>query len=388
MPAQGYFLTEGDREAINMVLRLLREHGSEILSQPQHRQPESQDLTGTTQCYIARTPYGINGDGVGIPALTRAGDDELRTRDRDQGFIFYNKADVPGKALCDIYRIVRGGEPLADRLVPLPLVAQWVYNLSDQTVPENSWIPITRDKAGSWIFRDTTAEGSIVKPVRITGSIIEGRYPAIIDYRDENVPRWFPVSPSQIVWAIGYNDEILTNGQRYKGLHVSVNPADNVSVYSCTHFESGGGRDRPGASVYRQTNLSVNGDSLIVPFDGVFFDTSGLYNPVTNEFVIRDSGEYLIGYNLYLFSSEPSSDSPFVNTAINAGNWGFVCIDDQRVHANGQQVTATLAASGLARLFQGDRVQVNFSYIDAAELFIGGSVSARGTSTFWITRTD
>ena len=146
MPAQGYFLTEGDKDAINTVLRLLREHGSEILSQPQHHQPESQDLTGTTQCYIARTPQG------GISALVRAGDDEIRLRARDSVNIFHNKSDIPGRALCDIYRIIRSGEPLAYRLVPLPLVAQWVYNLTANAVAENEWITIVREKAGSWMF--------------------------------------------------------------------------------------------------------------------------------------------------------------------------------------------------------------------------------------------
>lgn len=153
MAAQGYFLTEGDREALQTVIRLINEHGPQILSQPGKVQPDNQDITATTQCYIARTPYG------GIPALTRAGDDEFRFRDRDQQWVYFNKADIPGKALCDVYRIVRSGDPLADYLTPLPGVAQWVFNLSDQAVPENSWIPVIRDKSGSWIFRQGSTGG-------------------------------------------------------------------------------------------------------------------------------------------------------------------------------------------------------------------------------------
>lgn len=58
--------------------------------------------------------------------------------------------DVPGYADCDIWRII--GESGTPVLRKLGALFHRVYNIEEVHIEGGIWVPITRDKAGSWLI--------------------------------------------------------------------------------------------------------------------------------------------------------------------------------------------------------------------------------------------
>lgn len=98
--------------------------------------------------YIART-----GDD-GIPGLI-TGQASIFGTGTDQSAY---GPDIPGSALCDIYRIVESGNTSV--LNAVEGLDQTVYNLSENDLPANSWIAVVKDKFGSWIALRSGDESS------------------------------------------------------------------------------------------------------------------------------------------------------------------------------------------------------------------------------------
>jgi hypothetical protein len=126
--AKGYFLSEQDRDDLRSLLEWWRE---QPLNRPQRQQLESADHPSSSCIYIANS-------GAGIPALTRGVGTGSGT----------SWADTPGYADCDIERITITAD--------IPDLygthfQQRVYNLGDTAIPADTWIPVGRDKYGSWI---------------------------------------------------------------------------------------------------------------------------------------------------------------------------------------------------------------------------------------------
>jgi hypothetical protein len=87
------------------------------------------------ETYVARTPAG------GIPAMdagTSTGTGTTSLMD-----------DVPGYAECTIYQLLHTGST-GPHLEPIPSLTRRVYNLSNDDIPGNVWIVVTRDKWGAW----------------------------------------------------------------------------------------------------------------------------------------------------------------------------------------------------------------------------------------------
>ena len=196
-----------------------------------------------------------------------------------------------------------------------PEIEVWAIGHNDEVLDLNRRYPGKMESVhpvdGLAVYAVAVGGGGGVRPVFVTGPAISGRYPARIDYRDENVPDWYPVDPAEIVWAIGYNNEALTLNRRYKGLLVSINPADGVPVYSCTHFAGGGGPPSAfsGAHLQLQANLELGpGFTRVRPFETVY-DTDS-YLVKGDVIVIPATGRYRFESNFnYAGLAEPAAPS-------------------------------------------------------------------------------
>lgn len=81
------------------------------------------------EMYIARAPVG------GIPALVR----------NDTGTLIADLTDdVPGSAVCQVYRLEEG------EVVQVSDLKKTVYNLLPVAIPARAWLTIMRDKFGDW----------------------------------------------------------------------------------------------------------------------------------------------------------------------------------------------------------------------------------------------
>lgn len=90
----------------------------------------------TPEVYIAK----IANTTTGIPALVGSGGDADAV-----GFA----GDEPGYADCTIYRILaESGTP---KLRKVSSVGRRVYNIFPEAIVDTPWIPVTRDKFGSWL---------------------------------------------------------------------------------------------------------------------------------------------------------------------------------------------------------------------------------------------
>lgn len=151
---KGYYLSEGDRKALTELLREHRQRPPNATNRPD---PEGEDWF-TPEVYIAKTPP------EGIPALVEGPDTGTEL----------GEGDEPGFADCDIYRIITfSGNP---ELVPVSGLSKRVYNLTPDSPDEsttgtadvisgavagNIWIPVARDKFGSWMALTGAGGGSV-----------------------------------------------------------------------------------------------------------------------------------------------------------------------------------------------------------------------------------
>lgn len=125
--AEAYVLTREDVMALKDIARAVRGN----VRIPRFQVPDS--ISQAPEVYIAKTPAG------GIPALSGAG----------------TSGDIPGHALCQIYRIIDndsgGTAPAAVSLWTADELKKTVYNLSSSTIAGNKWTPVMRDKFGDWL---------------------------------------------------------------------------------------------------------------------------------------------------------------------------------------------------------------------------------------------
>lgn len=132
-----YTLNERDLAKIRM---LITEHMNRIINTTNRPGDHSNDHQEqqAPEFYIARAPAD------GIPALVPGTASDP-----------FTYPDIPGSALCQIYRIKRYSENDIETddscMWQTPLEIEKVYNLSQSAIPENAWVPINRDKSGDWI---------------------------------------------------------------------------------------------------------------------------------------------------------------------------------------------------------------------------------------------
>lgn len=131
MATVGFILTEQDRDVIRELLDWWR-HQKAIPTRPR-REP---DELSSSQCYLAFTPQsGISALAVG--GLSGTGTGVLLD-------------DVPGSASCPIYRIYKPDDGDAE-IRPIQGLRKTVYNVGPTAIAGNTWIPIVKDKSGSWL---------------------------------------------------------------------------------------------------------------------------------------------------------------------------------------------------------------------------------------------
>lgn len=138
MKSSAYALTEQDF----LLFREMKEWFRRQTMNTRNRPDAPSELGTAPEVYIARTPSG------GIPALSTG----AWTMGSGTGTVVQD--DVPGSATeCWIFCIESGV------LVPLH-VKQTVYNLSLNDVEGDLWIPVVRDKFGSWLVAAGGTGGS------------------------------------------------------------------------------------------------------------------------------------------------------------------------------------------------------------------------------------
>jgi hypothetical protein len=138
-----YLLTESEVELLQSVLGKVRSQRQNTSGRPGVRAEQGQ----APEVYLVRTP------ATGIPALsagTNVGTGSLAPSD-----------DVPGSALCGVYRLIRTGSGLAgtgQSVGVRPVNGSWtnpkqitVYNFLPVAIPGNQWVTAIRDKFGYWM---------------------------------------------------------------------------------------------------------------------------------------------------------------------------------------------------------------------------------------------
>lgn len=120
-----YVLNESDKQAIQELLADKRNRRNPLRTQHPGETSQSPEV------YIARTPY------AGIPALAL-----------EPGTASGQENDQPGYADCTIYQILNEGSvPSLEQTGAIP---KRVYNLSESSLPGDTWVVAVRDKFGSW----------------------------------------------------------------------------------------------------------------------------------------------------------------------------------------------------------------------------------------------
>ena len=125
MADTAYVLTKDDLERLKDSLAYV-----DSLRRNKSRSQDSYD-SSSPEVYVARVPAG------GIPALTTGA-----TLDND----------MPSKTVCNIYQIlpdeVNGTTP---EMMVVDSTTVEVYNVFATAVSGNTWVPVARDKFGTWV---------------------------------------------------------------------------------------------------------------------------------------------------------------------------------------------------------------------------------------------
>lgn len=126
-------LTQADRDLIQRFLDEKRRSSLNTHNRGREGQTEHEEWLAP-EVYIAKV-------STEIPALVGSGGDA----DAEIG----NEGDEPGYASCDIYQIrASSGVPKLRKVGTFP---KRVYNLFGADITETPWIPVVRDKFGSWL---------------------------------------------------------------------------------------------------------------------------------------------------------------------------------------------------------------------------------------------
>jgi hypothetical protein len=136
-------LTESEIALLQSVLDKVRSQRQNTAGRPAVRQEQGQ----APEVYLVRTPI------AGIPALsagTNVGTGSLSPAD-----------DVPGSALCGVYRLIQTGSGLpgtGQAVGVQPVSGSWaspkqitVYNFLPIAIPGGQWVTAIRDKFGYWL---------------------------------------------------------------------------------------------------------------------------------------------------------------------------------------------------------------------------------------------
>lgn len=99
------------------------------------------DAAQTPDLFVVRAPTG------GIPALSLGSNTGSGTDYGDHG------DDVPGQAVCRVFRVTRSGSTLAVRQVATKEIT--VVNLSTAAVTEGEWVVVARTKHGEFVVLNT-----------------------------------------------------------------------------------------------------------------------------------------------------------------------------------------------------------------------------------------
>lgn len=145
---EAFFLSEQDREILRSMLADFKHRNRN----PQQRPNVPEELDWSPEVYIAYT-RGEAVDGLDDQDTTGTG----QTEDDDK----------PGWAICDIWRIVGYGDDAEMLRVG---INKTVYNFATREIPKWTWIPVIRDKFGSWLFAAYGKRPSIT---------VEGRHPTL-----------------------------------------------------------------------------------------------------------------------------------------------------------------------------------------------------------------
>jgi hypothetical protein len=133
-----YGLTEAD---VKLLKEMANAYRTDYLH-TRNRGAEKEEQGFTPEVYVARTPV------AGIPGL------DLGVWTTGSGTGTVASDDTPGSAQCFVYRLLPNGGVLH----PLH-VKRLVYNLSTDSVIGGIWVPVIRDKFGSWFVAGAGAAG-------------------------------------------------------------------------------------------------------------------------------------------------------------------------------------------------------------------------------------
>lgn len=138
--AQAFLLTEADRR---LLADFLAEARRKVRTTTGRAAPEEPDIL-PPEVYVALTPSG------GIP--------RLRESEVDTGTA-YGSGDIPGSAVCDIYRLLDDG---GTKRLSRAGFTRRVYNLSSGDLPGGQWTKAVRDKFGQWYADTAGGSGNVV----------------------------------------------------------------------------------------------------------------------------------------------------------------------------------------------------------------------------------
>lgn len=154
--AQGYLLSEADRDAIKALLERERTRPGGPIGRPHVRE----DDYAAPEVYIALTP------NAGIPAISGEPGTGTHVSKAESG-TGTGFRDFPGSAVCKLYRI----QDSDSEMVPIG-ISVTVYNISDTALVGGRWILVSRDKAGCWIAINTAGGAGADVDINVgTGSM-------------------------------------------------------------------------------------------------------------------------------------------------------------------------------------------------------------------------
>lgn len=135
--------------------------------------------------------------------------------------------------------------------------------------------------------------GDVHRAVQITGPAVDGRYPAILQYRSEEDADWHYFLPAIECWAITPNGEALEEFSRYEGRCVSLH-SDGKAVFNC--IPSGAVGAFSGAKMKKTgagQTISFATETTI-DFNTTEWDTDSYVDLTNNLFTVPADGKYLV----------------------------------------------------------------------------------------------
>lgn len=159
MATDGYLLSE---EAVQKISNLLAM--TDDLEQNRFRRSRSSnfgddDYSTTAEIYVALTPSG------GIPALDFGVDVGTGSGSGSGGV----NDDIPGSALCDVYKVQYAGD--TPYLVNVPGSTRLVLNLNPSVITGKTWVLVVKDKYGTWFITGAVTTAASVGDETITARL-------------------------------------------------------------------------------------------------------------------------------------------------------------------------------------------------------------------------